>query len=620
MQELAAEPQQTDIAPPTTINPPEQSGSLEKQPVQAEPPTPQTTTPDKQKFNVKLVSMLVIAGIILITAIGGGYAYYRQQQIQSLSESAIVESVIELPKVTPDLMKPTSTPSVMIESVIYPMQDVTINWLDEPKPVAIPDMFVPYVVAQDSSRQIYITDEAKFYKIADLSDGSSLLNGYLEVDGPGFYVALFRIIETKDGSFFVIEDNLRESAKTELAKQLLPEAKFATVQISALYPPETISGDGIEFKRSSSDGELFSEQKNPQKIATTEYGDIYKTYTPIFDSKEVFDRKIFLKLPDQTIVNYYLPDEVTSDDLVALLTWSDNTKNTTTFTQRIVLGCGSGVGGDPVIKNTSSVAQDLRVVGVLEKNKESVYQTSSSNNELVSSLYSNYADSRGGYEGAPEVLSQTDFAKAKSYFLWKDQFDDLQIFSSNEFGTLAECGKPVIYLYPEEKTQVSVQVGATITKSDPTYPEKGWQVIAQPDGSLTYQNQSYPYLFWEGLGKGIYPDYRDQGVVISREKLVETLTSQLNSLGLTEKESADFMEFWQPRLPKTPFTRLTWLGTPAMNELAPLSISPKPDTLIRIFLEFEGLKYQKELIPQRLSSVKREGFTVVEWGGLLMGE
>jgi hypothetical protein len=78
------------------------------------------------------------------------------------------------------------------------------------------------------------------------------------------------------------------------------------------------------------------------------------------------------------------------------------------------------------------------------------------------------------------------------------------------------------------------------------------------------------------------------------------------------------MEFWTDLLPQDPYVRLTWLNTSEMDRLAPLSVSPAPDTSIRIFLEFEGYSTPVKLIPQNLKSVPRQGFTLVEWGGLLI--
>ena len=47
----------------------------------------------------------------------------------------------------------------------------------------------------------------------------------------------------------------------------------------------------------------------------------------------------------------------------------------------------------------------------------------------------------------------------------------------------------------------------------------------------------------------------------------------------------------------------------------PLNITPKPDTLIRVMMNFKGVKSYKELEPQELIRPERIGFTVVEWGG-----
>ena len=46
-----------------------------------------------------------------------------------------------------------------------------------------------------------------------------------------------------------------------------------------------------------------------------------------------------------------------------------------------------------------------------------------------------------------------------------------------------------------------------------------------------------------------------------------------------------------------------------------LNVTPKPDTLIRIFLSIKKLDSPIEIKEQKLEHVERKGFTVVEWGG-----
>ena len=47
----------------------------------------------------------------------------------------------------------------------------------------------------------------------------------------------------------------------------------------------------------------------------------------------------------------------------------------------------------------------------------------------------------------------------------------------------------------------------------------------------------------------------------------------------------------------------------------PLEITPKPDSVIRVMMEWKGLNKKVEVKEQTLTTPVREGFTVVEWGG-----
>ena len=52
-----------------------------------------------------------------------------------------------------------------------------------------------------------------------------------------------------------------------------------------------------------------------------------------------------------------------------------------------------------------------------------------------------------------------------------------------------------------------------------------------------------------------------------------------------------------------------------INENMGLEITPEPETLIRINMEFKGLTKPFEVKEQVLEKVERKGYTVVEWGG-----
>ena len=53
-----------------------------------------------------------------------------------------------------------------------------------------------------------------------------------------------------------------------------------------------------------------------------------------------------------------------------------------------------------------------------------------------------------------------------------------------------------------------------------------------------------------------------------------------------------------------------------LDAAAPLSITPKPDTIIRVFFDSKPLKAPETMKEQKLVPAARKGFTVTEWGGM----
>ena len=50
--------------------------------------------------------------------------------------------------------------------------------------------------------------------------------------------------------------------------------------------------------------------------------------------------------------------------------------------------------------------------------------------------------------------------------------------------------------------------------------------------------------------------------------------------------------------------------------MAPLTITPAPQTVIRVFFDSKPLDAPIQITPQQLTPKQRVGFTVVEWGGM----
>ncbi|MFT5777292.1 MAG: hypothetical protein ACI837_000223 [Crocinitomicaceae bacterium] len=191
------------------------------------------------------------------------------------------------------------------------------------------------------------------------------------------------------------------------------------------------------------------------------------------------------------------------------------------------------------------------------------------------------------------------------------QFDQVLVVESQ-----IEDLKPIIYLYPEESTQVHVELDydGKLTTSYPIYTE-GWTVKAEPDGTLhDLSGREYYALYWEG--NPTTPLQLKNGAVVAKEETIDYLEASLKTLGLNPREANEFIVFWLPILEKNDFN-LIHFAESDYEEQAKLIITPTPETIIRVMMVFQPLDEPIIIDPQDLTqlSKKRKGFTVVEWGG-----
>ena len=186
---------------------------------------------------------------------------------------------------------------------------------------------------------------------------------------------------------------------------------------------------------------------------------------------------------------------------------------------------------------------------------------------------------------------------------------------TNILGQEEKDYKPVIYLYPTEEMPVSVRLDyhGELTHTYPAYRD-GWHVIAHPDGTLTdpKTGRDYYCLFWEGIPHTTYDLSR--GFVIPGEETAAFLEDTLAKLGLTEREANEFIIFWLPLMEDHAYNLITF-QTEAYTENAPLTVTPAPDSMLRVFMAWKPLDAPIEIEPQELPAFERHGFAVVEWGG-----
>lgn len=294
--------------------------------------------------------------------------------------------------------------------------------------------------------------------------------------------------------------------------------------------------------------------------------------------------------------------------------WSDGSTNTATYLKGAVGGCG-------FTTVTHVISQS--VVDTLGLQQAGVGIVPGTGRELpvyepASYEIDYYADAFNVVTWeSEEPKSYADFSHP--YFYFQDTLGRWIEFMSNEIIPPAECGKPVVYLYPESQMDLSVFVNPRggFTYTEPDYGN-GWNVTAYPDGHIVNRADgvTYPYLFWEGRG-GIYSSPSTYWVV-KKADVESFLRGTLLKMNLTQNESDDFIEFWLPRMQTAPYYKIGFHDTRVMDALAPLSFSIAPDNVFRILMDYVELQTpEPSKPPARLPRANRDGFEVIEWGGVL---
>ena len=174
--------------------------------------------------------------------------------------------------------------------------------------------------------------------------------------------------------------------------------------------------------------------------------------------------------------------------------------------------------------------------------------------------------------------------------------------------------KPAIYLYPEQQEQVRVKVAikGAMTLSEPKYGD-GWTVLANPSGLI---DEKYDYLFYEAQLDNL--ELPEEGWVVPGNNLSPWFEEYLQKLGLNEKEKTQFKEYWLAELPESAYYEIHLLERDFLNKNMKLKIVPQPQTIIRLNFSFQPLTQDREIIEPTIKIPQRKGFTVVEWGGVIV--
>ncbi|KAF9059743.1 hypothetical protein BDP27DRAFT_1238157 [Rhodocollybia butyracea] len=196
-------------------------------------------------------------------------------------------------------------------------------------------------------------------------------------------------------------------------------------------------------------------------------------------------------------------------------------------------------------------------------------------------------------------------------------------------------GKPVIYVFPpkgREEMDVSVTVSLVphwkfsavypVVPVQPHQLEKlpgecvTWNVCTHQDQTMTEKSTGLDvsYLYWEATTQGLPlspPDSPRSGqqqsedrfdpissdlsdndsisVVLPLSRVTQYLDAALKELGLHTEARTSFITYWLPSFNRHTHIAVRFVSQNAYERAAPLTIFPKPDVVVRVFMLFKGV-------------------------------
>lgn len=176
--------------------------------------------------------------------------------------------------------------------------------------------------------------------------------------------------------------------------------------------------------------------------------------------------------------------------------------------------------------------------------------------------------------------------------------------------------KPIMYIYPTEEMDLTVKLknNKLLTHTYPKYND-AWNIHVKTNGEIyDYNtNRSYYALYWEAIDNTKINT--NEGFVVEGKNTIKFLEDKLEYLGLNKMEINEFIVYWIDKLENNKYNYIRFRNTKEVNNYMPLEFSKKPDTLIRIIMDYKPLKEKINVKEQVLEKNTRNGFTVVEWGG-----
>lgn len=242
-----------------------------------------------------------------------------------------------------------------------------------------------------------------------------------------------------------------------------------------------------------------------------------------------------------------------------------------------------------------------------------IYDTSFSlwkDSVLIDSIFT---DSLGRFE---TVIGADNYVLKDAFYMniIDSNFHLIEGYEDYFFPYCEILPKPNIYLYPE--TEISLDVNISFPKtgkvivSIPQYPEQWKNLQIEPDGKI---NGEFNYLFYESLQPKFFQT--TNGWVIKNENLEKFFIENMQKTGFSKTEIVDFIDYWIPRLIDSEYYAIYPQYRKQLDSLVQINFSKQPDNILRLTYLLKKVDSNDIKIgTPEISSFKRKGFVVTEWG------
>ncbi len=308
------------------------------------------------------------------------------------------------------------------------------------------------------------------------------------------------------------------------------------------------------------------------------------------------------------------------------VTWKEKKLEGVAYTLELNPGCG-------MVKSVDLAPADVRAADLVEVGEVNgagpLFALKSGTHPEVERAWMEWGDTpqATSREGQPErFASQEAFFESVPRLFWRDSFG--RLLRLRRVDLRPPCmAEPIVYFYPERRMRVSYTLAPSVrvARAVPLARGNAWTFLATPQGILEEVEAAAPgrarrtfaHLFWEGTSTRFAPP--TEGVCVPSARSSEFFREVLPRLGLEAHETEDFVAAWAPRLEGAPFHVIGFHPREVLDALAPVEVSPTPGHMIRILMDAAPVETCPMLTPPVLPDTvpEREGFTVVEWGGVL---